>query len=675
MFWKHFTPPVSELDNLLAKEDCTLTEVLDAEDVLQECKGINNKLLKFLTRQDNIEELVSLVTSEPLDDLDETERFKHPNTACNILTSGAGALMDKLIGEAPLLDKLFEFMQNERPLNSLLASFFSRVVVELFGKKPSHMLEYVTSKESLFDIILSHIDTSAIMDLVLGVCGAFQSVEERQDLCQWLAEHCVVNKLVDMISANTNGEKQRNAARILTELHRTGYEFLSMNYESMTQDDLVTSLESDELITRLLTNVLSDSTSSAPFCHGLDFLCSMVNQQRSGTQTGGILAETIQYPNITNEEAASRVAKCTVPFLAELSSVLSSPPHFEPLRASVGQMEAPLGAARLAVIRLLTMLLTVGCVEYEEQFAQHNVAGALLDLFFAYHWNNFLHSYVQQFVAFALSLQPQAGVELRRSLVANGRLLQRLAAAAMENERDQVAKQRRRGYMGHIVEMSNCVVNMQGSLEDLKERLEEINSEELEEWQDWLEGPLEIVNAKNVMVLGGTIPIGPFDSNSDPEIPIETPEQPQATPDAVTYYNNQSMATEFADRFGFDDEDFTEFEDSENALYQHGNNVNFGTESNQDDANATLFEQACSERMHRYSSDEDSDDESSGGHFLGQDQWIEKVPAMIPEAIPNADVDRLVFCVFFIFYVVDQDNFRLFLCWILLCNIHGLENS
>ena len=627
---------MSALDNLLEKEDCTLTEVLDAEDVLQECKGINNKLLKFLTRQDNIEELVSLVTSEPLDDLDESERFKHPNAACNILTCGAGALVDKLIAEEPLLDKLFEFMQSERPLNSLLASFFSRVVVELFSKRASRMLEYITSKVGLFDMILSHIDTSAIMDLVLGITNAFLTVEERQEMNDWMAENAIVKKLVDMITGGVSGEKQRNASRMLGELHRYGYEFMSMNFECTNQDTLVDALESNEVITRLLTNIFADTSSPVPFCHGPEFLCTMVMLQRSGTQTNGILAETAQYPNISNEEGAGRVAECTAAFIPDFIQVLSNPPKSAPMRTSVGEIEAPLGAARLSIIRLLTSLLQVSSQKFMEEFARFDVATVLLDLFFQYQWNNFLHSHVEQVVSFVMSLASDADYGLRHSLVVKGRLLQRLAEAGMSNESDQAEKKRRRGYMGHVVTMSNRLTNACDSADDIKEWTAAMSASDdsensLDEWNAWIDGPLDTVNAKNSMVLGGTIPsIMSMDCDSDGDIPIDTPEQQsQPVGDSFSFYNSQPMATDFADNFGFDEEDFTTYEESENAGYQHGVDVDFTTPATDDATSANLFEQACAERLRGYSSDEEDDSEgegSNGGPFDGGDDWIQKEP-------------------------------------------------
>lgn len=77
MFWKFDLNATSHVDKLLEKEDVTLHELMDEDDVLQECKAQNRKLLDFLCRPQCMEELVSLVTRDPPLDMDEKVRFKY----------------------------------------------------------------------------------------------------------------------------------------------------------------------------------------------------------------------------------------------------------------------------------------------------------------------------------------------------------------------------------------------------------------------------------------------------------------------------------------------------------------------------------------------------------------------------------------------------------------------
>lgn len=76
MFWKFDLHTTSHIDQLLDREDVTLRELMEEDDVLQECKAQNRRLLLFLSQEHCMQELVSLITTEPPADLEERSRFK-----------------------------------------------------------------------------------------------------------------------------------------------------------------------------------------------------------------------------------------------------------------------------------------------------------------------------------------------------------------------------------------------------------------------------------------------------------------------------------------------------------------------------------------------------------------------------------------------------------------------
>lgn len=77
MFWKFDLHTSSHLEALLDKEDVTLGELMDEEDVLQECKAQNRRLLPFLCQDHCMQELVRMITTEPPAGVEETRRFKY----------------------------------------------------------------------------------------------------------------------------------------------------------------------------------------------------------------------------------------------------------------------------------------------------------------------------------------------------------------------------------------------------------------------------------------------------------------------------------------------------------------------------------------------------------------------------------------------------------------------
>lgn len=65
--------------------------------------------------------------------------YRYPNISCELLTSDLGQINDRLGEDEKLLMKLYGFLQNEPPLNPLLASFFSKVLSILIGRKPEQV--------------------------------------------------------------------------------------------------------------------------------------------------------------------------------------------------------------------------------------------------------------------------------------------------------------------------------------------------------------------------------------------------------------------------------------------------------------------------------------------------------------------------------------------------------
>lgn len=110
-----------------------------------------------LIKPEVLSELVTLITTEPTEDIPEQERYKHPNIACELLTTDIPSLTENLTKDISLLSKLYSFLEAEPPLNPLLASFFSRTMGVLVVRKTeqvSFILFYLIYAFILFDIIV-----------------------------------------------------------------------------------------------------------------------------------------------------------------------------------------------------------------------------------------------------------------------------------------------------------------------------------------------------------------------------------------------------------------------------------------------------------------------------------------------------------------------------------------
>eukprot|EP00889_Picochlorum_renovo_P003303 jgi/Picre1/30333/NNA_005697.t1 len=63
MFWRvSGLNTASPVDVILDKEEYTLEELLDEEEVVQECKSLNPRLTEFLRKKENVENGVFVTT-------------------------------------------------------------------------------------------------------------------------------------------------------------------------------------------------------------------------------------------------------------------------------------------------------------------------------------------------------------------------------------------------------------------------------------------------------------------------------------------------------------------------------------------------------------------------------------------------------------------------------------
>ena len=136
-------------------------------------------LSSSLTRRSVLEEMVDLITKEPPIDSNERLRYKYANIASEIMTSDVNAISDALVADESMLTKLYQFIDTDQELNPLLSSFFSKLLGLLFIKKTEFVFEFFKSRD-LLGLLVAHVQTSAIMDLILKLVVSVDNQDLRK---------------------------------------------------------------------------------------------------------------------------------------------------------------------------------------------------------------------------------------------------------------------------------------------------------------------------------------------------------------------------------------------------------------------------------------------------------------------------------------------------------------
>ncbi|OCT70945.1 serine/threonine-protein phosphatase 6 regulatory subunit 1 isoform X2 [Xenopus laevis] len=639
MFWKFDLHTSSHVDTLLERENVTLYELLDEEDVLQECKVVNRKLIDYLVQPQHMEELVNCITKEPSSDTDEKIRYKYPSVSCEILTADVSQINDALGEDESLLKTLYGFLQTNEDLNPLLCSFFSKVMGILINRKTEQIIAFLRQKDDFVSLLLQHIGTSAIMDLLLRLLTCVEQPQLRQDVFNWLNEEKIVQRLIGMIHPSKDDNQHSNASQSLCDIIRLSREQMIHIQDSPEPDQLLATLEEQETIEQLLSNMFAGEHNESVIVNGTQVLLTLLEPRRPRSELGGMSGfycnidgqleiNTADLDSTSNTQASLGTLLAIKEHLRQFHQLLIDPPKKQSLQTTWGVLDPPLGNTRLHVVKLLASIINASYKILNQELIELDTLNTMLDLYFKYMYNNFLHAQVEVCITTILNSSPleetiedeAQGNPLVRYLLQKCRLIQRILTAWEENEKEQSEGGRRKGFMGHLTKIANSVVQSseKGPNVSLVEQLiKDLTDEEQEHWDSFVTGSLTETNKKNTIDLINTRNMHSSSDDEESELKEFSFPQEAVLQQAFVDYQMQQMTSAFIDHFGFNDEEFGEQEENVNAPFDKTANINFSLSADEEGPNSNLFEICYKERIQQF--DDEEDDGSDG-----EDIWPEK---------------------------------------------------
>jgi len=441
MFWQYNTLSTSQFETIFEKEDVTLSEVLDQENVIQECKNQTKKLIDFLSKPEILSELISLITTEPPADVDEVTRFKLPHVASEIMMCEVPQISSAICQDETLLEKLFSFMESESTLNPLLASFFTKAVGNILTRKSEQnwydhqficvqIVDFLKKKEFVKSA-LKHIGTSAITDLVLRLITCMENGDIRTGILEWLNQKELVQSIIRLIEKNEDRDTHDNAARLVIEILRVSRDSQYAPASDRFDDPLLNTLESGETVELLLKIIFGqvenspddgeekkkDNEDSNPvhpphsvIFNGISILLALLETRTAAVncynanqnEYGSEFNSQNNSNELSSEDAAKQEATlkaildAILPWLPQFTELLVNPPSLAPMSTTAGLLDPPLGRTRLDVAKLICALLATNNKDINMKLSELGTINILLDLFFKYSLNNFLHEQVKE---------------------------------------------------------------------------------------------------------------------------------------------------------------------------------------------------------------------------------------------------------------------------------------
>ncbi|KAI3793750.1 hypothetical protein L1987_36372 [Smallanthus sonchifolius] len=476
MFWNLTALSASSpIELVLDKENFTLEELLDEEDIIQECKTLNSRLINVLRDRAQVEQLLRYIIEESQESVDSKRTFKFPFIACEIFTCEIDVIFKTLVEEEELMNLLFSFLEPTRPHSPLLAGYFSRVVICLMLRKTAPLMNYVQAHKYVLQQFVDLIGITSIKEVLVRLVGADDHMYPNYaEVMQWLNDSNLLEMIVDKLNPSNPPEVHANAAETLCAIIQSAPSLLASK------------LSSSSYITRIFGHGLEDSHSKSGLFHSLTVCISLLDPKKSAPSSlfNSFRGQhAYESPVQVNQETVDAM----LPKLGDLLMLLNVSLDEKILPSSYGLLKPPLGKHRLKIVEYIAVLLKTGNGTAEKELITSGTIQRVLDLFFEYPFNNALHHHVESIVYSCLESKNDTVIDhLFQDCGLTAKILQTENCPTISGELNQPTlpasgrNAPRVGNLGHVTRIANKITQLGNGDTRIQTHIEE-NSE----WNEW----------------------------------------------------------------------------------------------------------------------------------------------------------------------------------------------
>jgi len=414
----------SRLEQLLENQTEFTLELLDQDDILEETRFNNEKLIRILATPTAISQLLDQMLDGPHNLGNNPSRY--PTISCEILNFGVAAVNQTIFENHFLLDRLFSFLEKPSPLNPINALYFCKICVMLIEHQKQSLFAYLKTKEGLVSKFIEHLSTASITELILAMIKADQI--DPTGFIKWLSDEHFMSKVLVKLD---QPELAQNITQIL----------LDITALSSYPSPLVEQLDNEIAIERLLKDAITGQpTVSVLGIDGLDVIVGLLHWYNTNApiiaqETLITLTDVVNSDNVLGNKPIMIVIDKHIDIIFKHLITQGTVPN------ATGKI--PFGHFRLKLLHFFVAFLATANYQksIHKTFLRLNISGAALDIFFKYEWNNFVHHQVKDLL---LLIFDSCNPELLEQLFTQNQLLKRIMDAY-----DGVPK----GYCGHLAKL------------------------------------------------------------------------------------------------------------------------------------------------------------------------------------------------------------------------------
>ena len=554
MFWRvQGEEQASPIETILDKEDFTLEELLLEEDVIQEVKAMNERLTDFLhtrvgdlcnyivephkavkklEKQLLVKQLKELeeekkgaegqeeadvdddgeegerksdeeasphstATPEPLSEEDlQHYALQTAQRVCEIMCCEVEEILQATTG---LLDYLFSFLDQEKPLDSVLSGYYSRVMVSIAQRRPLEISECIQSNPDILVKLVDHLYSYSITEFILRLISGDEqnALYQKEQGNEWLVEtsllDILVQKVTQVVSNEGDGEEKvrlhfntiQNAVSCLVGIANTAPSAIG----SQLQEPKVT-----EALLRSIDKVSPPNTLIAV----VDVLIAMLQprQAKHTLSPDVIISYGAFSPAMAVEETIdAAMIECAgqiMEKMEDLCGMLKAGEGEQAFETSYGKVPCRLGMRRWKILDLISKVLNI--VEPEKcirMTKETKIIPTCFAMMYEMPFNSMLHNVVQSIVFGLLGTENR---DLMISLIDDCKLHHLVSSAPPEIDTTRMelrkeGKPLRAGYFGVVTSIANQILSFAATDTEVEKKLEDDI-----QWTSWV---VDVLVAQN----------------------------------------------------------------------------------------------------------------------------------------------------------------------------------
>ena len=311
-------------------------------------------------------------------------------------------------------------------------------------------------------MFIKHLNSSAVMDLLLKIISCDD--DESFSTIEWLNEQDLIPRLVERFSIEYDEETHENAAHALVDI-------ISVSTLHGDNSPLMIKLNTKEVISSLMSHMFDDNQKDdSSLYFGLDVAMELVARSVSE-----------EFDDETPLEECPISLQVVLQHVDHLISLLNNNNNKIQL-TTMGNL-IPLGFRRLKVVEFCSPLFVTNRKAIDDLLCEKGLMDVLLDLFFTYEWNNFLHQVMEHLLRGVLLGKNES---LKQSLLIQSGLAKRIIQSHKESIERFESGGLKKGNDGFISLIALHIINASKQSDEISKLLNNVDG-----WKEYEEGPFE----------------------------------------------------------------------------------------------------------------------------------------------------------------------------------------